>query len=73
MFIIKKIKLDVVKFLLNIFYYIIPNFQLLNLKDFFDSPYFVSQFSLVKSLGYTLLYSVIFLLLTCVVFKDKDL
>jgi len=73
MFIIKKIKLDVVKFLLNIFYYIIPNFQLLNLKDFFDSPYFVSQFSLVKSLGYTLLYSAIFLLLTCVVFKDKDL
>ncbi len=73
MFIIKRIKVDVVKFLLNIFYYIIPNFQLLNLKDFFDSSYFVSQFSLIKALGYTFVYSAIFLLLTCSVFKNKDL
>ena len=73
MFIIKKIKIDIIKFLLNIFYYIIPNFQLLNLKDFFDSSYFVSRFSLTKSLGYTFVYSAIFLLLTCVLFKNKDL
>ncbi len=73
MFIIKKIKVDVVKYFFKFFYYIIPNFQLLNLKDFFDNQYFVSQFSLLKALLYTCVYSSVFLFLTCFVFKDKDL
>jgi ABC-type transport system involved in multi-copper enzyme maturation permease subunit len=73
MFMIKKIKIVVVKILLEIFYYIIPNFQLLNLKDYFDSPYFVAQFSLLKALVYTVIYSAIFLFLTCLMFKNKDL
>jgi hypothetical protein len=73
MFMIKKIKIVVVKILLEIFYYIIPNFQLLNLKDYFNSPYFVAQFSLLKALVYTVIYSAIFLFLTCLMFKNKDL
>ncbi len=73
MFIIKKIKVDVVKYFFKLIYYIIPNFQLLNLKDFFDNQYFVSQYSLLKAILYTYVYSSVFLFLACFVFKDKDL
>ncbi len=59
-------------FLLRALYYIIPNFYLLNYKDFFHvSP--PSLKDLLFSGGYTLLYSGIIIILSSIIFSKKEL
>ncbi|MEN3013846.1 MAG: ABC transporter permease [Endomicrobiia bacterium] len=73
MFIVGKIKIKFLQVFLKITYYLIPNFQYFNIKDFFDSPDFVSKFNLIKGILYCLSYTLICLSLSCILFKKKDL
>lgn len=72
-FIIKKTQSIPLKMIFNSIIYLIPNFQYLNIKDFFDSPYFVSKFSIIFGILYWLVYSSSVLTISCVVFNKKNL
>lgn len=72
-FIVEKIKSKSIQIFLKTVYYLIPNFQYFNFKDFFDSSEFVSKISLTKGLTYWLLYNVICIFLSCILFRKKDL
>ncbi|MCX7641795.1 MAG: ABC transporter permease [Elusimicrobiales bacterium] len=72
-FIVDRIKLKSIQNFLKIIYYLIPNFQYFNLKDYFTSSEFISKFNLIKGILYCLIYNSICLFITCSLFKKKDL
>jgi ABC-type transport system involved in multi-copper enzyme maturation permease subunit len=63
----------VIKSLMEIVYYLIPNFQYFNLKDFYDDLYLFSRFNIFFGLGYWVVYTTIVVILTAYVFNKKDL
>ncbi len=73
LFIAKRIKILPLSALVKLICYIIPNFQYLNIKDFFDSAYFLSNFNLIYGIIYWLVYSCAVLTISCVVFSRKNL
>lgn len=72
-FIVEKIKIKGIQIFLKIMYYIFPNFQYYNIKDYLDSVDFVSKFSLTKGLIYWIIYNIICISLACILFRKKDL
>ncbi len=72
-FMIDKINILWVKILLKIIYYLIPNFQYFNIKDFFEEQYFVSQLSIGYSILYLISYISVLMFLTIQIFKKKNL
>lgn len=72
-FIIEKIKIKSIQILLKTIYYILPNFQYYNLKDYFESTYFVSKFSLLEGILYWIAYNTICICLACLLFRKKDI
>lgn len=73
LFIIKKIKILFLKVFFNIVYYLIPNFQYFNIKDYYDSEFFIQKFDIWTGLLYWLAYITVVLFFTCIVFKKKNL
>ena len=59
------------KLVIGFFYYVIPNMQYFNLKDFWDVPQAAGPWVLL-SIGYGLVYSAVLVLLTGALFKRKE-
>lgn len=72
-FIVGKISSPFLQIILKIILYLIPNFQYFNIKDYFDSTYYVSQFNFVLGILYWLVYNSMMIMLTTYIFKNKDL
>lgn len=72
-FITKRIQILPLRVLIKIICYFIPNFQYLNIKDYFDTPYFLANFNVLFGIGYWLLYSFIVVTIACVIFSEKNL
>jgi ABC-type transport system involved in multi-copper enzyme maturation permease subunit len=72
-FIVGKIQTSFLQIILKIFIYLIPNFQYFNIKDYFDSAYFVSKFNIFWGLAYWLVYNSFLILFTMLVFEKKNL
>ncbi|MFQ3675405.1 MAG: ABC transporter permease subunit [Endomicrobiia bacterium] len=72
-FIIERNTNWLLKFFMNIVYYLIPNFQYFNLKDFYDNSYIISNFSIFFSLGYWVFYASVLVMLAAYIFNKKDL
>lgn len=73
LFLASKIKFEVLRYFLKICCYFIPNFQYFNIKDYFDTPYFLKQFNLLLGICYWLVYNAVVIGLSCLVFRKKDL
>ncbi|MCX7941155.1 MAG: ABC transporter permease subunit [Endomicrobia bacterium] len=73
LFLAGRIKIMFLQFFLRICCYIIPNFQYFNVKDYFDTHYFVAKFGIVLAIIYWIVYNSLVLILSCVVFNKKDL
>lgn len=72
-FIMDRISSGVIKVLSLVIYYLIPNFQYFNLKDYFGNKYLVPSFSLWAGVLYWFGYVSIVMLLTVWIFKRKNL
>ncbi|MFN3550730.1 MAG: ABC transporter permease [Endomicrobiia bacterium] len=72
-FIINKISSLILRIVLKTIFYIIPNFQYFNIKDYFDSHYFVSKINFGLGILYWFVYNIMMIILTVYVFKNKDL
>ncbi len=72
-FIINKITSSILRTVFKIILYIIPNFQYFNIKDYFDSYYFVSKINFSLGILYWFSYNFMMIVLTIYVFKNKDL
>ena len=57
----------------EVIYYLVPNFQYLNVKDFYDNKYILPQFNVFVSFIYFLAYVSVVLILTNYSFKKKNL
>lgn len=73
LFLANKVKILFIQYFLKICCYVIPNFQYFNIKDYFDTPYFLAKFNFGLAIVYFIIYSAIVLTLSCTVFKKKDL
>ncbi len=72
-FIIGKIQTSFLQSILKIFIYLIPNFQYFNIKDYFESVYFVSKFNIFWGLLYWVAYNSFLIFFTMLIFKKKNL
>lgn len=61
----------VLKVLIKAAYYLVPNLQFFNLRDFWDVPNIVGSW-VYLSLPYTIIYSMFYLLLTLILFNRKE-
>lgn len=72
-FILEKNTNFMIKTFMRIIYYLIPNFQYFNLKDFYNNLYMISQFNIFFSISYWIIYTSIIIVLTAYIFNKKDL
>ncbi len=64
-----------VKQIINITYYILPNFQDLSMKEYFLSPYiwnYSNQHFLISLIFWWLFYIFVLLFLSCIIFQKKE-
>lgn len=73
LFIAKRIQIILLKILIKTICYIIPNFQYLNIKDYFDTSYFLANFNIIHGTIYWIVYSCAVLVISCMVFSKKNL
>jgi ABC-type transport system involved in multi-copper enzyme maturation permease subunit len=66
-----KLTMTVAKIAIAFFYYVIPNMQYFNLRDFWDVPHVVGNW-IWLSCAYGLIYSVVIVMLTALVFRKKE-
>jgi ABC-type transport system involved in multi-copper enzyme maturation permease subunit len=70
-FLSSKITNIIPKIFLKIFYYLLPNLQLFNLRDFWEVPNIIGNWMFV-SFGYCVVYSALFISLSAWVFINKE-